>query len=389
MKQLELEYSVIGSMLMFDKMFYYGTAFLTSNCFVSPDLKKAFEILQYKAGEGTSVEKDIVESWFPEELKNTILLAVEYAWGNFEKFKSWCSELLKRANERKTLEIAQKLADGEISKEKALELLAQNSSKELPVYSSKTALAAFLELYENEDSFPSVPTYVEELDLNFSFEYLTIIAARPSIGKTVFALSLMKRQAENGHPVLFFSQELPVKEEVMARLIAMELDVPLHHVKQKWVGMEKIIEASGALENLPMEFVCGKVTVPQFMATVYAYKEWLTSQKEKGIIYVDYLQLFAEHRKFDTKKAFYDYVVETCVELTKELKIPIVLLAQINREARTGKKVRPTMDQIKGSGDIEQQATNIIVLHRDFENKLTEKTLQIFIDKCRLKGVHR
>jgi replicative DNA helicase len=391
LKQAELEYSVLGSMLIDDRCFYYGAAFLNEDYFVISDSKELFRILKAKAEEGESVEKGLVEVWLEEELKVDkeqrkrfeafVSVLIEYAYP--QRFQSYCEELQRRYKRRCVAEVAKKLAAGEISEEKAAELLLEREAEGKAI-TQVDALTEFIKLYEKEDAFPFVPTYYDPLDQKVRFEYLTIVAARPSIGKTVFALSLMKKQAENGHPVLFFSQELPVVEEIQPRLVAMELGVPLDYVKEKWAREEEVLHTVRHLEELPIRYVDSRVTIPQFAALIHANAEWLKGGDKPGIVWVDYLQIFKKHRNFQNQKEFLDYAVEVCVEITKELKIPIVLLAQINREARTGKKLRPTMDQLKGSGDIEQQATNVIVLHRNFED--SPETLEIYIDKSRLKG---
>ncbi len=393
-RQAELEYSVIGSMLVSDDCFRYGAAFLDESVFLNSDNKEIFKVLKKKAEEGESVEKGIVEKWFEEafkerdkkekeRLEGQLLFAVEFALGSFERFKGFVDELRSRFKKRFIAEIAQKVAEGKISEDEAKELLLQKTEGP-EVLSQDEILVRFVKLYENEETFPYVPTYYDPLDQKVRFEYLTIVAARPSIGKTVFALGLLKKQAENGHPVLFFSQELPAVEEIQARLVAMELGKPLSYVKEQWAKLEEVVKAAGRLYTLPVKYISGKVTVPQFASLIYAHLDWLRGGEKPGIVWVDYLQLFKRHRNFQNQKEFIDYAVDVCVELTKELRIPIVLLAQVNREARTGKKIRPTMDQIKGSGDIEQQATNVLVLHRDFEN--SPDILEVFVDKSRLKG---
>ena len=385
MRQMQLEFDVIGSMMVLNEYFYYGVAYLDENCFLNTDAQKVFRVLKKLYEEGKDVESELLTKYFDESFEGTLSYLVEFCLDSKERFKACVRELSERKKERQFAEIANKIAKGEIDKEKALEKLAEISIKqEEKIKTARDACKGFLELYEQKDSFPSVPSYVDKLELHVRFEYITTIAARPSIGKTVFALGIIKKQAEQGHPVLFFSQELPVDEEIMPRLIAMELGVTLDDVKEKRVPAKKVVEVVEKIENLPIEFIDGKVTIPRFKAIVYAHKEWLTQGDKRGVIWVDYFQLFRRHTKFENEKAFLDYVVDTCVDITKTLKIPVILLAQINREARTGKKTRPTMDQIKGTGNLEQASTNILVLHRDFDN--SPNVLDAYIDKTRNKG---
>ncbi len=396
-KQAELEYTVLGSMLMLDRCLTYGAAFLNEDVFLVKEHQEIFSVLKTYSEQGGSVESGLVEEFFkkafkdrkPKEregLENKLLLLVEYAVDNFELFANYCEELVKRYEKRRIGEIAKKLSDGEISEEEAAEELLKKTTAP-NVISQENALLNFLKLYEEEDPFPFVPAYHHEFDLKVRFEHITVVAARPGIGKTVFALAMAKRQAENGHPVLFFSQELPVKDDIIPRLIAMELGVSLESIKGQFASLSQVVEATGRIEKLPIRYIDGKITVPQFAAIVHAHREWLTEGEKRGIIYIDYLQFFKPHKNGMTQKDKIDYAMDVCVELTKELRVPIVMLAQINRQVATGKKIRPTMDHLKGSGDIEQSATNVLILHRDLEN--SPDALEVFIDKSRLKGRSR
>lgn len=199
---------------------------------------------------------------------------------------------------------------------------------------------------------------------------LIILGARPSVGKTAFALNLARNAAvEFNEPVAFFSLEM-TGVELTDRLIATESGISADKLKGKvkmtpneWVvleeGIKKLVKAPMYIDETP------GITLAEFTAKAKRLK------REKGIeiIFVDYLQLMHSGKTMQggfSKVQEVTDISNTLKTLAKELDIPIIALAQLNRNlmSRAGSNGKPVLSDLKDSGSIEQDADIVMFLHR-------------------------
>jgi len=212
-----------------------------------------------------------------------------------------------------------------------------------------------------------------EVDLMLQrMEGLIVLAARPSMGKTAFAINIARNIAAT-RPVLFFSLEQS-KEQVFERLLAAEAEVDLEDIRSGAFladkkSMESIQDANYRLEHVTDNIhIDDKAQVPaSYISSVSRQKryEW----GDLGLIVVDYLQIM-RHTSSGNKTDQIGDTVNELRALGKELDCPIILLSQLSRnnEQRTEGKVknrRPELTDLRGSGDIEQSADVVIFLYRD------------------------
>ncbi|SMO61558.1 Replicative DNA helicase [Balnearium lithotrophicum] len=383
-RDVELEYTVIGTMLVDEKAFYYGISRLRPDDFVLTDLQKIFSMLKEGFENGktfeeatTCIPKEIANKKERESLESTLLYAVEFAIENEKKFKVCVEKLIESSKKRKELEIAEKLASGKITREEALGLLSdlerdrQEKGGTVAEVGSRW-LEKMEEIY-NQDTVPGIHTGSGEIDQYFSYRNeLTLICARPSIGKTVTGLALALNQAKRGIKVQFFSLEL-TEEEVMARLISIHTGIPLKRIVFGWEDFETIVNAVTEIESLPLHIEAGQFTMPQIKARIF--------EVQPDIVYIDYVQIIHNHSKdFKTRKEFLDYASAELREISKNT-CPVVALAQLNRGVRTGKD-KPSLENIKETGNLEQDASNILLLHRNLKEAPDKLVIQIA--KCRV-----
>jgi replicative DNA helicase len=211
-----------------------------------------------------------------------------------------------------------------------------------------------------------------DLDLMLHrLEGLIILAARPGMGKTAFAINIARNVAEE-RPVLFFSIEQS-REQVFERMLASESEVGLEDIRtgafiNSTSDTAKVTSAEKILKNITERMhIDDKADVPTSYITSVARQkkyEW----GDLGIIVVDYLHLIKQNGK-QTVDALGDIVKELRA-LGKELDCPVLMIYQLSRanEQRTEGKVknrRPELTDLRSSGEIEQSADVVIFLYRD------------------------
>lgn len=199
---------------------------------------------------------------------------------------------------------------------------------------------------------------------------LIILGARPSVGKTAFALNLARNAAvEFGHGVAFFSLEM-TNVELTDRLIASESGISADKLKGKvkmlpeeWAVLEKsisrLVKAPLYIDETP------GITLAEFVAK----SKRLVREKGVEIIFVDYLQLMHSGKPQQGGFSKVQEVTEisnTLKTTAKDLKVPIIALAQLNRNlmTRAGSNGKPVLSDLKDSGSIEQDADMVIFIHR-------------------------
>ncbi len=211
---------------------------------------------------------------------------------------------------------------------------------------------------------------VDQFTMGWQPGNLIILGARPSVGKTAFALNLARNAAvEFNEPVAFFSLEM-TSMELTDRLIATESGISSDKLKGKlkllpeeWRQLEqsvgRIFKAPLYIDETP------GITLTEFTAKA----KRLVREKGVKIIFVDYLQLMHSGKPqsggFSKVQEVTD-ISNTLKTTAKELNIPIIALAQLNRNLmnRMGSNGKPVLSDLKDSGSIEQDADIVVFLHR-------------------------
>lgn len=197
---------------------------------------------------------------------------------------------------------------------------------------------------------------------------LIIIAARPGMGKTAFALNLATNAAQAAKPVgsLIFSLEMS-SAEIAGRVLSYSTRIPMKNLRGGNVGNDwsKVYGQMEALSALNI-FVddTPALSISEMMRKCRQYKQ----QHDIGLVIVDYLQLMqgSSTRKDILREQVIAEISRSLKALAKELGIPVIALSQLNRgvEARTNK--RPMLSDLRESGAIEQDADIIVFLYRDY-----------------------
>lgn len=214
-----------------------------------------------------------------------------------------------------------------------------------------------------------LPTGLEKLDemtAGLKGSELLIIAGRPGMGKTAFALNVALAAAVGRNvAVAVFSLEMR-KEELVRRLLCSEARVDGGRMRngllstQDW---QKLMGAAGPLTDLPL-FIDD--TAALTVTALRGKARRLKSEHGLGLVVVDYLQLMRSGTKNDSREQEISEISRSLKALAKELDIPVIALSQLNRgvETRPGKDKRPQLADLRESGAIEQDADVIMFVYR-------------------------
>lgn len=195
---------------------------------------------------------------------------------------------------------------------------------------------------------------------------LIILAARPSMGKTAFALNLARNVAVEGKkPVAIFSLEMS-KQQLVKRMLCAEAEVEMSSVNlgnMQARDFEKLVNAMSSLAEAKIYINETSTTATDIKAQC---RRLLMEEKELGLIVIDYLQLMdGGSNKTDDRNQYIAAISRSLKMLAKELNVPIIALSQLSRgvESRTDK--RPMLSDLRDSGAIEQDADIVMFIYRD------------------------
>jgi replicative DNA helicase len=255
----------------------------------------------------------------------------------------------------------------------------------------KDSFKTIEKLYANKELITGVATGFNNLDditSGLQKSDLIIIAGRPSMGKTAFALNIAQYAAlETGVPVAIFSLEM-AKEQLVMRMLAAEARVDSQRLRKGFLGetdWPKLTEAAGRLSDAPIYID----DTPAITAIeMKAKSRRLKAENGLGLIVLDYLQLMRGSAYKDSREQEISEISRSLKALAKELSVPIIALSQLNRKVEDRTNRRPMMADLRESGAIEQDADVIAFIYRDevynkSEDNPDKGTAEIIIGKQR------
>lgn len=232
----------------------------------------------------------------------------------------------------------------------------------------KSSYKTIEHLFEKKQLITGVATGYKDLDKmtsGFQTSDLIIVAGRPSMGKTAFALNLARNAAvEHDTIVAVFSLEMS-KEQLVMRMLCSEASVDASRVRSGFLEKSdwpKLTRAAGALSEASI-FIddTPAITVLELRAKCRRLK----AEHNLGLIVVDYLQLMKGRGRIDSREQEISEISRSLKALAKELHIPVVALSQLNRALEQRPDKRPRLSDLRESGAIEQDADVICFIYRD------------------------
>lgn len=377
MKQYDLEECVISCILQ--KADLIKELFVDLKCFLNPTNKQMILFLrkiyqEYKKFDVTlMVNKfsDKKKSWFVEYyLRLYDLVASPSLYYEYQQ------ELL---NQHRDLEIKNEIQKYESNKIKMNDLInninaIQNESLVIKSSNKKTP-EEMIHMIRNQEKIIAFNKFWKlNSKLNIKKRTVNVIGARPSEGKSALALNLFCDLASN-YKCIYFNMEM-TEEEVYERMLGIEADIPISDIKKpKTDNQDKlVIESANRIYNYKYEVINGSKTVQAMKNKII--KE---QREEHTIVFIDYTG-YIVGRKSQNDRERIGEAVRELNNITKDYDCTIFLIAQINR---SGSEL-PTMQDLKDSGEIEQTADTIILIHDDHKEKNDDvKEIGLLIPKCR------
>jgi replicative DNA helicase len=223
-------------------------------------------------------------------------------------------------------------------------------------------------LYAKKELVTGVATGFDKIDditSGLQNSDLIIIAGRPSMGKTAFALNIAQYAAlEMGVSVAIFSLEM-AKEQLATRMLAAEARVDSQRLRKGFLGetdWPKLTTAAGRLSEAPIYID----DTPAITAIeMKAKSRRLKAENGLGLIILDYLQLMRGSSSRDSREQEISEISRSLKALAKELSVPVIALSQLNRKVEDRTSRRPQMADLRESGAIEQDADLIAFIYRD------------------------
>lgn len=223
-------------------------------------------------------------------------------------------------------------------------------------------------LYDKKELITGVATGFERLDeltSGLQNSDLIIIAGRPSMGKTAFALNIAQYAAlEAGVPVAIFSLEM-AREQLATRMLSAEARVDSQRLRKGFLGetdWPKLTTAAGRLSDAPIYIDdTPAITVMEMKAK----SRRLKADAGLGLVVLDYLQLMRGSSFKDSREQEISEISRSLKALAKELSLPVIALSQLNRKVEDRTNRRPQMADLRESGAIEQDADVIAFIYRD------------------------
>ena len=387
---LDVEEAVLGAMLLEQTAVDQAMEDLTPSCFYDPRHKMIFEAISHLVTEHTSV--DIITT--ANKLKQegnleavggaVVLTGLSQKVGSAAHIEYYIKILKQKSIQRELItasyDILHQAYDDSVNVDdlidnaqtKVFDAIQNNLKKEVQDIGALINVAmGDIQKMQNTTGLCGVPSGFVTLDtmtMGWQKSDLIILAARPAIGKTAFALNMARNAAVDHHmPVAVFSLEMSAVQ-LTKRLMTSESGLPADKIKGgsklepfEWEQLEyKLRNLSKAplyIDDTP------SIPVMEFRTKV----KNLVKSKGVRLVVVDYLQLMqgpAELRGMREQEVA--AISRTLKQTAKELEVPIIALSQLSRQTvqRSGGSGRPQLSDLRESGSIEQDADMVIFIHR-------------------------
>lgn len=383
---IEAENAVIGAMLISDEAISHAVIYLEKDDFYRKDTATIFEAMRImnlhrEAVDLVTVSEYLVKNNLMEDAGgpvnvNRLLNAVPTAANVAYYVKIVKEKALERKMWYAFDELSGMIGNTEMSADELLEkakLRLNSLNQHTGESSMQSASSIIKETLDNIEKGSNYGLLTKWAPLNrairgFKKGKVYIIAGRAHMGKTAITLELIRQLAiTQKYKVLFYNLEMS-NDQLMERILCSQAKVPYQTVLGREPGetlpeevWAKIMNAASAIYEAPLK-MSDKVFQIELMCNE------IRREKNKGnvdILFIDYMQLIEATENFHNNQECVQYVSRRLKLLAKELEIPIVALAQLNRSVEGRNDKRPMMSDLRDSGAIEQDADVIMMLYRE------------------------
>ena len=406
----EAEQAVLGSMLTDKEAVVGAIEVLKSRDFYRNDNSIIYDAILNIYGKGEPVDIITLKDELTSMGKLDSVGGLEYlaslpdkvpTTANADKYvkiveeKSLLRELIKTANELVQIGYSQNEEIETImdsAEKKIFDIMQRKSQKGYESIKDilVDSFTELQELYNKKQHITGVATGFIDLDnktAGFHKSDLILIAARPAMGKTAFALNIATNAAINSNtPVAVFSLEMS-KEQCANRILCSQAMVDSSKVQKGDISDDewtKLAMASGELSESAGIYIDDSSGIT--VAEIRAKCRKLKIEKDIGLVVIDYLQLISGSGKSNSREQEIAEISRSLKILAKEINVPVVALSQLSRAPEGRTDHRPMLQDLRESGSIEQDADMVMFIYRDdYYNPQAEQTniAEIIIAKNR------
>ena len=394
---VEAEQSVIGSMIMDREAIVAASEILTSEDFYNKQYGVLFDTMIELNDEGSPVdlvtlqnrlkEKDVPPEVSSLEFVRELITAVPTS-ANIKYYATIVSE---KSVLRKLIRLNEEISNTCYAGKESLEFILEDTEKRVFQLVQKRSNGEFVPIRQvvmnamdkiekaarNKGSVTGIATGFTDLDYRTAGMQpsdLVLIAARPSMGKTAFALNIAQHVAFKLHQtVAIFSLEMS-KEQLVNRMFSLESNVDAQKLRtgllndQEW---ERLIESAGVIgkSNLIIDDTPG-ISISELRSKCRKYK----LEHNLSMIMIDYLQLMTGSGRSDSRQQEISDISRSLKAVARELNVPVIALSQLSRAVEQRPDHRPMLSDLRESGAIEQDADVVMFIYRDdYYNHDTDK----------------
>ena len=395
---IDAEQAVIGSMLTDKDAVVEAVEILKEDDFYRQDNKTIYEAILNLYNRAEPIDIITVKSELTSLGKLEAVGGLEYlailpdkvpTTANVERYikiveeKSILRRLIKASNELIDLGYAESEDIDSImnqAEKKVFEISqGKNQKGYTPIKDILVESFAELEkLYNQKEPITGIPTGFADLDYKTAGLHnsdLVLIAARPAMGKSAFALNLATNAAvQSNVPVVIFNLEMS-KSQLVSRILCSEAMVDSNKVRTGKIEEDDWIKLATALGPLSEAPIYIDDTPGITVTEIRAKCRKLKMEKNLGLIVIDYLQLIqGSGKRNSSREQEISEISRSLKILAKELDVPVIALSQLSRAAEQRADHRPMLSDLRESGAIEQDADIVMFLYRDdYYNPDSEK----------------
>ncbi len=397
-QSLDAERCVIGSVLLDPQSFDAVATTITASDFYHDDLGCIWRHLAAMRNGGESIEAGLLAARlrkaddFERVGGAANLVECGQAVANAAHVVSYAIEVRDLSKRRQLIQVGQEIShlgyecddetDRAIAKAESSVLELSNVTDQGDTKSAAESLPALLEKFDRrlageESGLPSGLVALDSITGGWRPSELVILAARPSMGKSSLAGNIAEHVAiREGRNVLVFSLEMD-RDQWLERMIASMASVDATKLREGTTTeaeRERIANVAPLLatESLVIDDKPGR-TMPEIMSIA-------RRQKRAGgldLLVIDYLQIIEPENQRDPRTMQVTRMSRQAKQLARELGVPLICLAQLNRQVEQAKDNRPKLSHLRESGAIEQEADIVLFVHRQgyFEQTSTQSTI--------------
>ncbi|NJL24802.1 MAG: replicative DNA helicase [Calothrix sp. SM1_5_4] len=410
-QNIDAEKSILGGLMLEQEAWDEVSEILVEDDFYKPSHKKIFAAIRElhkreMPSDLVTVSNLLMEKGELESLGGAAYLAEMIdQTPSTANISSYAKIVQEKALLRKVIHASQEFIDKSYAQEfesmdafldsveaKVFQLAESKSTSGLTDASElvKISLEKIESLYANQMAVTGVPsgfTELDELTSGFHPGELVIVAARPSMGKTAFSLNIALHAAmREKKSVAYFSVEMG-KDQVMMRMLASAAKIRAGDLRigriddQAW---PRLINTAAAMSETSL-FVDDTSGISPF--DIRAKVRRLKAKHGLDMIMIDYLQLMSMKQKTENRQQEVSEISKLLKSIAKELQVPVIALAQLNRGVEGRSDRRPMLSDLRESGSIEQDADVIMMIYRedyyDRDNPEIKGIAEIIIGKQR------